>query len=197
MVVLSEIFAAFDDSKEKRPEVPEQSFLKCPSSRVDIGCVGYAKGSPVGNMMGIRSGRCEAVSNGWDRFGCGCFCCCVFGNTENGKDEKWLVPSAVSVTDLVKNGSTEPNSKVRSVIQDCERESFDWLSSTLVGISSDSADIMKEVAGVRRGDVCARCRGSKASDGFCLLRLAGNGSEICVLPILSWTYWKRCLRKSF
>lgn len=37
------------------PEVP--SFRKWSSSKVDIGCVGYANGSSDGNMIGIRSGR--------------------------------------------------------------------------------------------------------------------------------------------
>lgn len=41
-------------SNENGPEEP--SFRKWSSSKVDIGCVGYANGSSDGNMMGIRSG---------------------------------------------------------------------------------------------------------------------------------------------
>lgn len=36
---------------------------KCPSSNVDIGCVGYANGSSDGNMMGIRSGTLLKLAN--------------------------------------------------------------------------------------------------------------------------------------
>lgn len=60
---------------------PERSFLKWPSSKVDIGWVGYAKGSPDGNMIGIRSGIFCAASSGWVEDGC-----CP-GDAVNGEPE--------------------------------------------------------------------------------------------------------------
>lgn len=78
------------------------SCRKCPSSRVDIGWVGYANGSSDGNMIGMRSGTFPIFSSD-------CDICSAdrswFGNDVGKGDTE--DPSVVNVSEGVETVSGE------------------------------------------------------------------------------------------